>query len=138
MNRIGMGMGSALLTLVFTVLCLTIFALLSLSIANAEVARANAETQIVKGYYEADLYAECILAEILEADDVPDVIQGVSITVGHNRGTKTVMFSCPISDQKELYVEIALSEHSCDILKWHMRDTDVWNQDESLPVWPGG
>lgn len=127
------GTGSTLVALVFSVLCLTIFTLISLSAANIDKSLADAEARSVKRYYEADLLAECILAEMLEEDTIPGTLRGIDIL---SEGGKA-SFVCPISDNKELYVEIAVFEDSYEILDWRMQDTIEWEADSGLPVWTG-
>jgi len=134
MNKGGMGMGSALIVLVFVVLCLSIFALISLSSANYDQALAQVAARNVKGYYEADALAETIVAEILAAKTIPSEILGVEI----ESFMDSVMFSCPVSDNKELHVEIALAANAYSIRKWRMQDIDSWELiDIGLPVWLG-
>lgn len=135
MSRGGAGFGSASAALVFAVLCLTIFTLITFTSAKNDKALADAEASLVTGYYEADTLAEYILAELLGTDTAPDSIRGVEIT--SHRDTGEVEFSCRISDRKELYVKVALRESSYDILCWRMRDTGEWDAEEGLPVWPG-
>ena len=51
--------GGCSLLVIFAVLCLMVFALLSLSSVQAERRLADAATQSVLDYYEADLQAAC-------------------------------------------------------------------------------
>ncbi len=55
--------GSSILT-IFAVLCFIVFALLSLSTAKADRILADKTVQAAESYYEADLKAEEILAEL--------------------------------------------------------------------------
>lgn len=128
------GTGSTLVVLVFTVLCLTIFALISLSSTRIDKSMAEAEARMVIGYYEADLLAECILADILEAVVIPTNLRGINIL---SDGDSEVSFSCPISDNKELYVKMSIFEDSYKIFEWRMRDTNEWETNFDLPVWNG-
>lgn len=139
MNKGGIGVGSASIVLVFAVLCLTIFSLITLSTANANKALTDAEVRLVKGYYEADTQAEVILAELLAAETLPNAVRGVEIIAGWNEdlGVETAEFYCPISSGKQLYVKIAVYEDACDVLNWQMRDSGDWEIDERLPVWLG-
>lgn len=131
MNRGGMYPGSTLIVLMFTVLCLSIFALLSLSAASADKALADVAVRMVKGYYEADTLAECILAEIPEAGAN---VRGINTYAVED---VVVMFSCPISDTKELYVEAEIIDGSYNIRKWQMQNANVWVADDAIPVWLG-
>jgi hypothetical protein len=54
MDKKGMGIGSASLVLIFAVLCLTVFALISLSAAQNDKALADANAALVKAYYETE------------------------------------------------------------------------------------
>lgn len=121
MKKGGTGIGGGLVILIFSVVCLTIFAVLSLSSALTNKAAADKRAQMVMGYYEADTLAEYFLAEILEE--------------GGRSGTVT--FTCPVSESKELYVEAVILEDSYNILEWRLRDTADWEEDKSLPVWSG-
>lgn len=131
MNKTGIYPGSTLIVLMFSVLCLTIFALLSLSSASTDRGRAEAAARMVTGYYKADTLAECILAEIPEAGTT---VRGIRTFAAED---SVVMFSCPISDTKELYVELETLDSSYDIHKWQMRDANGWEADNSIPVWLG-
>ena len=140
MNKSGIGIGSASMVLVFAVLCLTVFTLISYTAAGNDKALADVETGLVKNYYEADTLAECILAELLAADTPgPDSIRGVEITTQWDLelAAETAEFSCFVSEKKELYVKVAFYGDSYDILSWRMRNIEEWLIDDDLPVWPG-
>ncbi|MCL2163360.1 MAG: hypothetical protein FWH55_02985 [Oscillospiraceae bacterium] len=64
MNRSGLGIGSASVTLIFAVLCLTILALISHVSADNDKALSDAEAKMVIGYYNADVLAERVVAEL--------------------------------------------------------------------------
>jgi len=140
MGKSGIGVGSASIVLVFAVLCLTIFSLITFVVAGNDKALTDAKVQLVSGYYEADALAELVLMDILAADTIPDSSRGVDI---HTRWddeleAETTYFFCNISDIKALYVNLALREDSFDILSWRMWDTDDWEFDDSINVWSGG
>lgn len=139
MNKGGTGIGSASMALMFAVLCLVVFALISYSAAGNDRVLADTEAELVKGYYEADALAEQITAELLAARTIPESLCGVEIFAGWDdtMAAGTAEFSCPVSGRKELYVKIAVREDSYDILSWRMQDAGEWRADENLPVWPG-
>ena len=62
--------GGSSLLVIFAVLCLTVFALLSLSTVRADVRLSEASAQAVSGYYQADCQAEAILARLRSGDQV--------------------------------------------------------------------
>jgi hypothetical protein len=133
-DKKGIGVGSASIVLVFAVLCLAIFAVISFASAISNRALIKVEENLVRSYYEADVLAEYVFAEILksDADSIPDNIRGVEIISGWDwdLDAETVSFSCGISDKKELYVVIAVHETEMDILEWRMRDVGEWETDD--------
>jgi len=138
-NKGGIGVGSASIVLVFAVLCLTVFSLITFVVASNDKALVDAETDLVTGYYEADTLAEHILAELLKADTLPSEVRGIAINSQWNDelDMETTYFMCPISDVKALYVNIAFHDDSFDILSWRMWDTDDWMIDTTINVWSG-
>ena len=140
MNKKGsVGVGSASIMLIFTVLCLTVFSLISYTVATNEKTLIDAEARLLIKYYEADALAEHILAGILEAETVPGSLFGVEIDARWDPelAAEAITFSCPISDTISLIVMAALYEDSFDILIWRMWNVGEWAADESLNVWRG-
>jgi len=138
-NRGGIGVGSASVVLVFAVLCLSVFSLITLVVASNDKALAASEAKLVVGYYEADTLAELVLAELLSADVVPSSIRGIDINARWNEqlNMDTVYFYCHISDTKVLYVYLAFFEDTYNILSWRMINTDDWEYRPGLNVWVG-
>jgi len=138
-NKGGVGVGSASIVLVFAVLCLTIFSLITLIVASNDRALVDAEVNLVVGYYEADTLAELILADLLLAEEIPASIRGVEIrTVWHDYlEMETVYFYTRISDFNALYVHLAFFEDSFKILSWRMSETDEWEYNPGLNVFVG-
>ncbi len=118
--------GSALLT-IFAVLCLMVFALLSLSTALSGERLTEASTASTENYYAASFEAESILARI-RGGEIPD---GVCVS------GDTYSYSCPIGESAELRVEIELSGGEWTVLRWQSVPTVDWENDTSLPVWDG-
>lgn len=139
MNRSGIGVGSASIVLVFAVLCMSVFTLISLSTATLDKATTDEAAATVIGYYEADTLAENILADLIKTDTVPETIRGVPVSSlwDFDKSAEITSFSCPISDAKELIVEVAIYEDTYDILTWRMRDVGDWNADGEMNVWGG-
>ena len=88
--------GGSSLLVIFAVLCLMVFALLSLSSVQAERRLADATTQSVLDYYEADLQAEKILAQLRSGEQ----IAGIEETDGKYQ------FEVPISGRQTLAVTL--------------------------------
>ena len=81
--------GSSLLT-VFAVLCLTVFALLSLATVQADARLSDASVQTVAGYYKADHAAQEILACLRSGAPLPE---GRTVRATHGPDHKGTLFS---------------------------------------------
>lgn len=120
--------GGISLLVVFAVLCLTVFALLSLSTVRADARLSEASAQAVADYYAADCQAQEILAQ-LRAGGHPE---GVTVENGVTK------YSCPISDTQTLEVEVCLgSSGSYAILRWQAAPAGEWEADFGLDLWDG-
>ena len=138
MNKCGIGVGSASIVLVFAVLCLTVFTLITYIVSGNSKALVDAEAKLVVGYYKADALAEQILAELLESDYIPATIQGVEMQIEYDfyLDSNTVYFACPIGDtEKQLHVHVSIVGNSYSILSWRMGDESEWLIDDGLSVW---
>lgn len=120
--------GGSSLFVIFAVLCLTVFALLSLSTVQADQRLQRASETSVTGYYAADRAAEENLAR-LRAGQVP---AGVT-----DRGEGHYAYTCPISDRQQLEVEVLVTEGAYQVLRWQVVSTLNWQADENIEVWNG-
>ena len=138
MNKGGIGVGSASIVLVFAVLCLTIFSLISFIVTQNTKALIDAESRFVIGYYQADTKAEIILAELLRAETIPATIQGIDINIEQDFDMMAdiVNFSCPIinTDYKDLFVRVMLEENTYSILSWRVVDNAGWEMTNEFNV----
>lgn len=124
--------GATSLLTVFAVLALTVFALLTLSDARADARLSDAAWQTTQAYYAADAQAQEILAR-LRAGERPE---GVTVTPGQD--ARRCTYTCPVSDDLELQVEVALSpEGNYRIRRWQMVSTRQWEAAGDLEVWTG-
>ena len=126
--------GGTSLLVVFAVLCLTVFALLSLATVRSDTKLADASQRALEEYYAADLQAQEILAR-LRAGEMPE---GVKLMGGD---TLYAEYACPISDTKELQVRVALMPvdggMDYEILCWQSVATGEWSSDEFIGIWDG-
>ncbi len=118
--------GASSLLVIFSVLCLTVFSLLSLSTVSADHRIAEENFKAVESYYEADYEANRILAS-LRAGEMPD---GVSVD---EEGTCS--YNCSISDTQILVVEVSINGSEYEIQRWQAVSTYEWQPDTALPVW---
>ncbi|MDR2570938.1 MAG: hypothetical protein LBD23_11705 [Oscillospiraceae bacterium] len=141
------GSGSTLIVLVFAVLCLSIFALISYNSARTEYDITASWERLVMEYYEADLLAVYIVDKLIldngieddkldnETKDIQN-IRGVDVETWYDaeNTAKKYAFTCDISDLRELIVEIAIYDETYDIMKWQVQNKEEWVPDRNITV----
>lgn len=126
-NRGFTTVGVSSLLVIFAVLCLTVFALLSLSTVRADRTLSEQSVRAAEGYYRADRAAEETLARLREGER-PD---GVAET------DRVFTYAHPISETQTLVVSVRVEGTEYDILRWQAVSTAQWNAGDQLPVWDG-
>ena len=119
--------GGSSLLVIFAVLCITLFALLGLSTAQAAERMSVSAAQAAAAYYEADLEAEKILAQLRQGSKPENV----------NCEGSIYSWSCPVSARQRLDVEVRLEGDEYEILRWQLVSTTDWQADDDLKVWRG-
>ena len=119
--------GGSSLMVIFAVLCLTVFAILSLTTVLADGRLADSYAENVTEYYEASCRAEEKIAEI-RAGNTPDGTEA-------DGNVYTVL--CPMNDSETLTVKVRIENGECEILSRTVEYTAEWNGDNSLNVWSG-
>jgi len=119
--------GGSSLLVIFAVLCLVVFALLSASTVQADGRLSKASADAVTAYYEADCKAEEILSQ-LRSGTVPP---GVEMNGSH------FYYECPVSETQTLIVSGILSGDFYEILQWQTVSVTEWGEDDSLDLWDG-
>ncbi len=98
---------------IFVVLCLTTLAVLSVVSARADMALTEKTALASKQYYAADALVEEKLASLLEIVETGgnwyDFALSEGFEIFSRRGAAIVAYAAPISDSKELYVEVELA-----------------------------
>lgn len=119
--------GLSSLLVIFAVLCLTVFALLSVSTVSAHRRLAESSRSAAADYYRADCAAEEILAK-LRSGEMP---QGVRCE------GNLYTYSCTISDTQTLAVCVELDGSNYTLLRWQAISITDWEAEDKLPVWDG-
>lgn len=119
--------GGSSLLVIFAVLTLSVFAMLSLSTVQAEKRIGESAAQGVQAYYEADRQAEEVFARLRSGE----MVEGVEQT--ENRYS----FRCYISEHQHLDVVLSCEEGQWQILRWQAVATPEPIKDNVLPVWDG-
>ena len=118
--------GGCSLLVIFAVLCLTVFALISLSTVQAEKRISDAAVQAQQAYYAADLEAEAVFARLRAGE----VLSGVEKDGNRYR------YACAISEHQRLEAVIEQNEDTWTVLRWQVI-ADAEPVNETLPVWDG-
>ena len=119
--------GGSSLLVIFVVLCLTVFAVLSLSSVEAEGRLSRASAASVRAYYEADCEAEEILAQLRAGIVQPGVVA---------EGNR-YRYECEVSKMQKLVVEAEVTEDGYRILRWQTEAMGQWQTEDELQVWDG-
>ncbi len=110
---VGMGIGGISMLAIFVVLCLTTLAVLSVVSARADFALTEKTAAASKQYYEADARAEEKLASLLSIVETGgnwyDYALSEGFDVFSRRGAAIIAYTAPISESKELYIEVELA-----------------------------
>jgi len=119
--------GGSSLLVIFTVLCLTVFALLGLETVRANCRLTDAAADSVASYYAADAQAESIVA-LLRTGEIPDyVLQDEDVCT----------FACTAGDTQALVVSVRIVGDDYEILSWQSVPSAEWQAADSLNVWSG-
>ena len=137
----GMGVGTVSLIMIFSVLCLTVFAMLTLSTSSAEKVLADRTASFIKGYYEADSLATEVMADLLAESgegSFPGTVRGVEIMYEQSEdGATFASFTCHVTDVQDLSVILNLEKGGETVLQWKTEYSQDWGFDDSLFVWDG-
>ena len=121
------GIGASSLLVIFAVLCLSVFALLTLATVQADERLGDHAEAAVMDYYWVDCKAEEILAQ-LRCGSIPE---------GVTQKNGVYSYTCPISETQLLAVQVAVIHETYEILRWQAVSTADWAPEDALPVWTG-
>lgn len=128
MKRGGSVSGAVTLVMIFCVLCMAVFASLTLMTAKREAALTDLTAQRAQAYYDADRLATEKVAALARGERPRDVtISG-----------ETASFTVPAGGSMQLKVQVRLEESGCSVEKWTTVYDGEWETDDSIEVWGGG
>lgn len=119
--------GLSSLLVIFAVLCLVVFALLAVSTARADARLSRQTRQAIAGYYQAELEAHTILAQLRSGQIPPEVTENDGI----------FSFRCTVSPTQALEVQVRVTGDAYTVLRWQTVSTADWHPNETIPVWDG-
>jgi hypothetical protein len=143
----GINAGLSSIVMVFAVLCLTIFAVLSMVTAGSEKKLVEKSAAAVENYYAADSECEETLGEIYEAwkgcsslEDVKTKLAGMDkmpedLYMTIENGRLYISYSQSVDENQSLQVGLAADTQDFQIKAWQLARTGEWNIDEHIHVW---
>lgn len=130
--------GGSSLLVVFAVLALTVFALLSLSTVRADARLGDASARAVADYYAADCQAQEVLARLRSGAGAPEGMEMTAQIIDYADGGEEVYtYAVPISETQELQVQVRRRGEDWEVLRWQAAPVGDWNFDDTLSVWDG-
>ena len=142
-NNLGSGYGGATLVMLFSVLCMTVFAVLALSSARSQLRLSERYAESVSDYYAADSEAVRVVESLTKSEDLDRELdrlrnEGLDISEEYAvNGILLIDFSCPVRDPLCLDVQLARENDGWTILKWILNDYSEWESDLSLHIFLG-
>ncbi len=131
------------LVIILTVLCLTIFSVMTLTTAINERSLSRKTAEAVENYYQAEAYCSALANEIgrlWEKEGSIDSLQEFAKTnkVDCQLEKSEIYFSYhyPIDAGQALFVTISVG-NTFQIRQWAVQSTKEWVADQSLQVWDG-
>lgn len=139
--------GTASLILIFLILCLSTFGLLSLSSARGDWMLTEKSTEAVKSYYRADAEGEAfvqlvhgyiqegIRKKLSEAEREKFLKE--KLGVHYQEGN--IVTDIPMDFGQALHIELKPGTGDrYKILSWNVYNREDFQIDQSIPVWTGG
>ena len=113
-RRTSIGIGLCSLMMIFTCLCLTIFASLSYLQAKRNLNESSKIVDSLVSYYDADYRASMLCLELKDNYDNEDFLNENNIE--YNNGVYS--FGISFSNNKCLYVGLSLDDGQINIVRW--------------------
>lgn len=154
--------GSSSLLIIFLILSLVTFAVLSLSSARSdynfskklaahkgEYYAASSKAETIVGKIDASL-SECVKSSGKNFDvyrrKVAETLgktqmEGITLTLSETDTGQSILFSVPMSDSQALDVELTITDYSksetyYEIKAWQVVSTKSWENDQSIQLIP--
>lgn len=117
-NSINSGLGISTLLMIFTVLCLTIFATLSYLQANYNYNQTMKIVESTQNYYDADYKAVCLYRELQDKIDTNMITESWLQENEIEENGNSYTYSVQISDTLKLSIELEVNDSKLTIITW--------------------
>ena len=149
-QKVGMGVGYVSVMLIFALICLTIFAVLSFKAALSTDSFNDRSGEFMRQYYSADTAAKKTLSQLNDCafsakasgffeDAFTESAQSIEgVTVRPTSRGVSVSYKVAINERQELLVNAVFDESGkYSIEQWRSRNIYEETSDEHLGVWDG-
>ncbi len=133
----GLGVGSISLILIFSVLCMSVFALLSLTTAANDKRLALRFAGSAESFYAADTAAEELLWKIsgqLKLGNAPENIGNTDILYEQRSRSTVFAYLCPIDENRSIAVLAEYQDGKTKVMEWLETNNESWNPQEHIAV----
>ncbi|WP_373263498.1 short-chain dehydrogenase [Hungatella hathewayi] len=140
--------GSSSLILIFIVMCLVTFGMLSLTSAKSDLSLANRNADAVTEYYRADMEGEAFYRMVVgevktacaNASGHEERLALLEKALGEYYRDGTAVTEVAMERAQALHIELEPDldgEGSVRVAKWNVIQTEDYEIDDSMPVWGG-
>ncbi len=143
-GRARINVGSASVVVIFAVVCLTVFSVLSLSTASAEKKLVEKSAQSVSDYYSADLLCAETASDLKKATLIAQHEEAIFLTAKamgvdttYKNGIFYFSYAKPIDENQELRVTLSIKDDKMTVLQWQVFSVGSWIPSDSVDVWDG-
>ena len=126
-----LGIGAASIVLVLAMVCLAVFAALTLSSAKGDHTLSKKNLERTSAFYQASNAANEQVGRSFTKS------KGIS----YNKKEKTIAFQESITDTQQLSVKLQIyypekkNDLCYEVIKWKKEAVGAWKKDDSLPVY---
>ena len=135
MRKSGGVSGAASLVMIFCVLCLAVFSVLTLATADRESRLGELTARSAAEYYQADHDAAVIVAALRNGSESPLPAELEDVEIAWDGDTAS--FLLPAGDSLGLDVAVTVRGGAYEILRWQTVYTGDWEPNEYLDLWDG-
>lgn len=132
MRKSGGVSGAVSLVMIFCVMCLAVFSVLTLATADRESRLSEMTARNAAEYYRADYDATVIAAALTNGSPLP---ADLDVDIVWNGDTAS--FLLPVGDSLGLDVAVSVQGGACEVLRWRTVYTGSWEPDVYLELWDG-
>lgn len=140
----GINIGSASIIMVFSVLCLTVFAVLTFVTANNEYKLSVKSADSIKAYYVTDTKAterQAKIAEIVSQNPsfgyITNEVAKLDVKTESRDGALFLSYSEKSDEAQELRVILKFDGTDLTVDTWKLVSTAEWNADGGPELWDG-